>query len=102
MKTTKKSISDLSRFLFWDTDYTTIDPEKHAEYIIDRVLSRGSLEDFRILVAYYGKPKIKKIAKQIRYLDDRTLHFCSAYFSVPLNDFRCFILKQSNQAAWNY
>lgn len=102
MSSNKKSISGLSRTLFWDTDYTTIDPEKHAAYIIDRVLYLGTMEDFKIILSYYGKPKIKEVAMQMRYLDDRVLHFCSVYFNVPLTEFRCYTLKQSNHAAWNY
>lgn len=95
-------ISALSPALFWDVDSRSLDGDKHAAYIAERVLTRGTLDDFRLLKAHYGKPKIKRIAKKIRYMDDRTLHFCSAYFNVPIPEFRCYILRQSNQAHWNY
>jgi hypothetical protein len=36
--------------LFWDTDETALDPEKHTRFIIERVLTRGRLKDWFALV----------------------------------------------------
>jgi hypothetical protein len=102
MKVDKEIIPLLSKTLFWDVDVITIDPDKHAPYIVERVLSRGSMEDFKHVKAYYGKLKLKSIVKKLRYMDDRVLNFCSVYFGVPISDFRCYTLRQSNQAHWNY
>ncbi|MCU0392815.1 MAG: hypothetical protein MUE81_17030 [Thermoflexibacter sp.] len=98
----KDFISKLSPTLFWDVDISTLDAQKHAAYIVERVLSRGKMEDFKLTKTYYGKPKIKRIAKKLRYMDDRVLHFCSIYFNVPISDFRCYTTKQSNLTHWNY
>jgi hypothetical protein len=98
----KDFISKLSPTLFWDVDISTLDAEKHASYIVERVLSRGKMEDFKLTKAYYGKPKIKRISKKLRYMDDRVLHFCSIYFNVPISDFRCYTTKQLNLTHWNY
>ena len=92
----------LSKNLFWDIDIQTLNEEKHASYIIERVLSRGTMQDFQEIKAYYGKPKIKRIAKKLRYMDNRVLHFCSAYFNTPITKFRCYTIKQSTQTHWNY
>jgi phage host-nuclease inhibitor protein Gam len=92
----------LTKSLFWDVDPETIDFQKHASYVIERVISRGTLNDFKTMVNFYGKPKIKRIIKDIRHLDDRVLNFCSAYFDIPLTDFRCYNTKQSNTVHWNY
>lgn len=102
MEINKDILLNLSKTLFWDVDINTIDYERHAPYVIERVLSRGTLEDFNIIKTYYGKPKIKKITKQLRYLDDRVLNFCSIYFNLPISEFRCYGLKQLNQSHWNY
>jgi hypothetical protein len=95
-------ISQLSPVLFWDVDRAKLHPQKHAAYIVERVLSLGTMEDFQQIKEYYGKPKIKRIAKKLRYLDDRVLHFCSIYFNVPITHFRCYTLKQSSPSHWNY
>jgi hypothetical protein len=102
MNKEKAFVLGLSQTLFWDVDINTIDPEKHAPYIVERVLSRGTMEDFQSLKNYYGKTKIRDIAKSLRYLDDRVLYFCSAYFNTPITQFRCYTFKQSKHINWNY
>lgn len=97
-----KIVYQLSKTLFWDVDINTIDTKKHSDVIIERVLSQGTLDDFRIIKQYYGKPKLRRIVKVLRYMDDRLLHFCSIYFSVPITEFRCYNQKQLNHSHWNY
>ncbi|QQS29540.1 MAG: hypothetical protein IPM47_00905 [Sphingobacteriales bacterium] len=98
----RKTLLPLSDSLFWDVDKNSIDPEKHAAFIVERVMHLGTLDDFFAIKAYYGKPKLKKITKQLRYLDVRVLNFCSVYFRTPLNQFRCYTEKQLNQSHWSY
>jgi hypothetical protein len=98
----KEVVLGLSKTLFWDVDPYTVDAEKHAAFIVDRVLQMGTLEEFKSIKNYYGKKRIASIAKNLRYMDNRVLHFCSAYFNVPLNQFRCYKLKQLNISHWNY
>jgi hypothetical protein len=95
-------ISALSKSLFWDVDPEKIDINKNAPFIVGRVLTLGNLTEFKTIVEYYGKARLKDIIIKLRDLDIRTIHFCSIYFKVPLNDFRCYIEKQSTQAHWNY
>lgn len=95
-------ISNLSPTLFWDVDRDTIDTEKHAPYIVQRVVSMGTWEDFKLIKAFYGMPGLREIVTNLRYLDDRVLHFCSAYFDVPITEFRCYTQKQLNRPSWNY
>jgi hypothetical protein len=88
--------------LFWDVNFEDIDSQIHSLFIAERVLTRGSLEDFRALKNYYGIEKLKSIVVEIKNLDERTLSFCSVYFSIPKTKFRCYNFKQSNQTRWNY
>jgi hypothetical protein len=100
--TEQEFINELSPHLFWDVDRNDVNAQEHALFVIDRVMSRGSLEDFQLLKSFYGKDKIKEIVLKIRYLDDRVLHFCSAYFDLPITAFRCYTEKLSKKTHWNY
>lgn len=73
-----------SQYLFWDTPVEKIDTEKHKNYIIERVLSRGLLPDFYFLLQLYTKEEIIKAVKSSRVLDKKTINFCSQYFKIPL------------------
>ncbi len=88
--------------LFWDTDLSTVDLKKNKKAIIERVLLRGTQEEFIALLQFYGKRTIKTIALQARYLDNRTLAFCCTLFRQPKTLFRCYNWQLSNPSHWDY
>jgi hypothetical protein len=94
--------NSLSKPLFWDVNIKDVDAEIHSLFIVERVLTRGTLDDFRAIKNYYGLDKLKLIIVEIKNLDERTLSFCSIYFSIPKSKFRCYNFTQSNQTHWNY
>ena len=42
-------IEKLSPFLFWDIDRELFDPEKNSAQLIQHVLERGELDDWRLV-----------------------------------------------------
>jgi len=94
--------NSLTKSLFWDVNIEDIDVEIHSLFIVERILTRGTLVDFRALKDNYGVDKLKSFVVEIKNLDERTLSFCSVYFSIPKSKFRCYNFKQSNQTHWNY
>lgn len=82
--------------LFWDSDINHLNPTLHKESIIERVLERGTWSEIKELIAYYGKLAIIEAAKEARYFSDKTTHFISGYFSIPLDNMRCYKEKQLN------
>lgn len=68
--------------LFWDVDLKKIDPQKNAKFIIRRVLSFGGVDDFRWLVEFYGKEKIKEAFMNGRRLDPKSQNFWCLYFDI--------------------
>ena len=92
----------LSRSLFWDVDPETIDPDKHVLFIIERVLTRGTWEEFQIIMTHYGKETVGSTATLIRHLDKKTLSFCASYFNIPKEKFKCYLQQQLHQTHWDY
>lgn len=86
-----KFLSD--NHLFWDTDINSIDPQLHKQAIIERVLERGSWDQIKELINYYGRTEIIEAAKQARWFSDKTMHFISGYFNVPLQNLKCYTQK---------
>ena len=93
---------ELSKVLFWDTDYSKIDWEKHARDVISRVVMRGNFSDWQNIKTYYGLERIKEEMLHVRFLDKKTLNFLSVLFGIPKEKFRCYTWKQSIQKHWNY
>jgi hypothetical protein len=93
---------NLSRVIFWDTDYDKIDWDNKARYVIQRVVTRGNWSDWTTILEYYGLERIKAEMLRERYLDKKTLNFLSKLFDIPKDQFRCYILQQSNPPHWDF
>lgn len=88
--------------LFWDVNLESIDLQQHRASVIERITTRGRLDEFREILNYYGWDIVKQTLLQTRYLDKVTLAFCSALFDLPISEFRCYKLAQLNPEHWNY
>ncbi len=93
---------ELEPALFWDVDLKKFDFKKYSIQVIDRVLMNGNIKDWVEIKNFYGLDKIKEIALQLRYLDKLTLNFCSWYFNIPKEKFRCYNTQQSVKEHWDY
>ena len=92
-KENKLILNEFDRALFWDTKPENIDLQKHARYIVERVINRGSLADWKKIKQLYGLEKIKNLSLQIKTFDTKSICFLSAYFDISKEDFRCSITK---------
>jgi len=92
----------LSKNLFWDTDYNSINWDENARFVIERVVMYGTVEDWNTILKYYGRDKIYKEMLQAKELDPKSLSFLSCIFDTPPEKFRCFTQIQSSRAHWTF
>ena len=93
---------ELSKVLFWDTNYDKINWDKNARYVIERVVSLGRANDWLQIKNYYGMERIKAETLESRDLDDKTISFLACIFNISKEEFRCYKLKQSYPQHLNY
>ena len=84
------TLSKLSIHLFWDVDFSSLDENKHSRFIIERVVSKGNINDWQAIKEIYGLQKIKNEIIEIRYIDNKTFSFLSSYFNIDKSKFRCY------------
>ena len=96
------TISDLPSRLFWDTDIESIDLKENARFIINRVISKGSVSDWKKIKNYYGIKIIRNEILKIRNLDSKTFNFFHTYFNLDKSQFRCYSNQQLNPGHFNY
>ena len=92
----------LSKQAFWDVDMDTIDYEKNAVHVVEKVIERGKAEDFNILLKFYGFDRVRNLALQALWLSDISINFCCALFKVKPTDFKCYEKKQLNRPHWDF
>lgn len=61
----RNELPDSFRPLFWDADFSKIDSGKDEKVVIERIINYGSLSQWRFLVDFYGKEKVKKIVEEM-------------------------------------
>lgn len=92
----------LSQHLFWDVDKKNIDFIKRKKWVVNRVLQYGLLNDWRIIIKFYGIKELAEIATTLKDIDKRTASLVSTISGIPKEKFQCYITEQSNPQLWNF
>lgn len=74
-------INNLSSYLFWDVPREGIDPDKHARWLVERVLQRGRWEDWLIIRNHYNKRRLLNLKPQLN-INPKSAHFLELYLSL--------------------
>jgi hypothetical protein len=98
----EKNKPELSKQAFWDVDMDSIDYEKNARFVVEKVIDRGNHRDFLQILAYYGKDNVRDLALKAIWLSDISINFCCKLFDLKPQDFKCYEKKQLNRAHWNF
>ena len=81
---------NLSRYLFWDYKTSMLDPDIDKKLILERVFTRGTENDEKVVFKYYGKETIKKTILDIKYIDKKTLNYLSVILDISKENFKCY------------
>lgn len=90
------------RRIFWDVDFDKLDYDKRANFIIERVFERGDVEDIRQCRRYYGDNKVANALLNAKFLMESTIYLAAAVINKPVEDFRCYKLRQLNPGLYPY
>ena len=79
-----REILDEASVLFEDVRPGDVDPEAHAEFVIARVLDRGTMRSVAALVRYYGKERVADFfrGEGARQVSPRTVPLWRAYLNL--------------------
>ncbi len=81
--------------IFWDVVFENIDYDAKANFVIERVFERGDVDDIRNCRRYYGDERVAEALLNAKFLSKVTLYLASAVIDKPIEDFRCYTLRQS-------
>jgi hypothetical protein len=88
--------------IFWDVNFEQIDYDAKANFVIERVFERGDVDDIRQCRRYYGDEKVSLALLTTKFLPLHTIYFASAIIDKPINEFRCYTLRQLNPELFPY
>lgn len=90
-------IKQLSPSLFWDVDPEQVDPETHGQFVIARVMDRGTLRDVKAAWNYYGQERVQQALLNATSLHKKTIAFFANQFGLSRDSFRAY---QNHTGAW--
>lgn len=80
--------------LFWDINPAKLDMDRHAAFIIVRVMERGTRQEVRSIWNYYGETIIKKHLLEARYLHNKTISYFANQFDISRTQFKSFYNRE--------
>ena len=97
----KGKLSEGFESLFWEYDPEDLNLSENREFIIKRVLSHGSVEDFKALRKTVGDKEIKAVLMRTRGrgIDRRRIRFYQVIFSLPAKEVEAW-LNDPARAIW--
>jgi hypothetical protein len=85
----------LDKRIFWDIRFEELDYEKYANFIIERVFERGDVEDIRQVRRFYGEEKVGIALLNAKWMPEHKWGLLESVVQKPINEFRCYMMKQS-------
>ena len=92
----------LSKRVFWDIDFNSLDYEKDRFYIIERVMNYGLWDDFLEVAKFYGRETLRTEIVKSAYLKEDVLNFLCLYLKLKPSEFKCYKQRRSTETHWNY
>jgi hypothetical protein len=88
--------------IFWDVDFEKLDYDAKYKFVIERVFERGDVQDIRNCRRYYGDALITEVLLDAKSLRLDRMHLASAVIDRPIEEFRCYKLRQLNPELYPY
>jgi hypothetical protein len=88
--------------LLWDVDPDQLDLERHAGFVIRRVLERGTWTEWQSVRAHFGDDCILQEVQRMPRLAPKSLTFVAAVLGQQPESFPCFASKPSLGAPWSF
>lgn len=92
---------DLPRHLFWDFRYDDIEWKDEYLTIIGRVLERGTKDEWREMIRFYGEETVlNSLKNELKFLPDYAIEEVCEYFPLRKEELLCYTRKQSRPGHW--
>lgn len=75
----------LPQYLFWEYDLKKFNYNKSYFIVIERVIERGTMAQWRMVQFYYGKEKMLEVARKSKQLSKRDKQFTELFVNSTFN-----------------
>jgi hypothetical protein len=97
-----KPDAQIPKRLLWDVDLKEFDMQEGRSFVVERVLQRGTMDDFYTIFKMYGGVRgVRKIIRdEVHSLEPRDMAFACATFDLKKEELKCYKRRRLQQIPW--
>ena len=96
MNVLSKSMPDIGLYAFWDIDKTKLNFSRDKDFILSRMLERGTLDDVLKTLSFYGIKEAKRVLTSNKYLSRQAMYLAHVLLNTPIEHFSAYAAHQND------
>ncbi len=85
MVVSQKAVPQIRKHLLWEYDLGTFDYQRSKKIVIERVIERGNLKEWKEMLLFYGKATVLEVARNSKQLDSKEKNFTEIFVDSEFN-----------------
>ena len=85
MKEVQKVVPHIRRHLLWEYNFDTFDFQRSKMIVIERIIERGNLVEWKEMMRYYGREAVLAVARNSKQLDRKEKNFTEIFVDSEFN-----------------
>jgi hypothetical protein len=80
-----KAVPQIRKHLLWEYDLGNFDYLRSKKIVIERIIERGNLKEWREMLLFYGKATVLEVARNSKQLDRKEKNFTEIFVDSEFN-----------------
>ncbi|MCC6723521.1 MAG: hypothetical protein IT258_03365 [Saprospiraceae bacterium] len=85
MGISQKAVPQIRRHLLWEYDLDAFDYLRSKKIVIERIIERGNLKEWKEMLLFYGKETVLEVARASKQLDRKEKNFTEIFVDSEFN-----------------
>jgi hypothetical protein len=90
----------INKNLFWEYDMEHFDFQKQINLVVQRVVQRGTSEDFYAMLNLYGFDSVKEAIKKSPSFSQREMEFINNVLGIPYSELTAYQKMKESPSRW--
>lgn len=85
MVVSQKTVPQIRKHLLWEYDFDNFDYLLSKKIVIERIIERGNLKEWKEMLQFYGKDTVLEVARNSKQLDRKEKNFTEIFVDSEFN-----------------
>ena len=85
MVVSQREVPQIRKHLLWEFDLVNFDYLRSKKIVIERIIERGNLKEWKEMLLFYGKATVLEVARNSKQLDRKEKNFTEIFVDSEFN-----------------